>query len=171
MQSDNKIITNKLEKEYGKLSIRLIKQDQAREIYTVDQKNRVLAYALTFFRNTQDQKVRDAHAEIKNGGMIGKTFYKRGLKPKRKILWRGKIKLPKWLKAAFQTDEHLARAQFLEFWVQSQKNKKQLYAVILEIYKPGIALDLSDDINFKDKDVLEINERAYLQDKGLEFVR
>lgn len=74
--------------------------------------------------------------EIKNGGLIGKTFRQHGYEIRKNVIDVYTIKLSQKLKKAFSHKSDFAKARLSEFYAKKESHDPVLYGIVVEVYSP-----------------------------------
>lgn len=110
-------------------------------------------YALTFLTyDPQDDKIYAIDSEIRDGGMIGKTFAKHGYTIRKNVIDVFTVKLTPELKAKLQVTDEYGKGRLTEFYIRHDDSSPSIYSHILEI-KPH-HLEAADVDGF---DVAQLN--------------
>ena len=134
----NKLHTDILEKKYGKISAKIIKQDSRIRIsHLIDEKGISRTFAITLINpEIKNKEVLEINEEIKKGETIGKAFRKKGYEIKKNVIDVFLLKLNKNLKESFKTDKSEAKARISEFYAKKNKEAPIVYGTVLEVYSP-----------------------------------
>ena len=156
-----KLHTDILEQKYGPIHSQVLRHDSVnecaegfeciREARLVDAGDILRTYALTFLtydkKNTELVRI---DAEIRSGGLIGKTFREHGYVIKKNVIDVFLIDVPEWMKKDFHSNESKAKARFTEFYAKKGNETPVIYGIVLEIYSPDFK-DPKDGINEVDR--------------------
>jgi len=151
-----KLHTDVLEEKYGPIhSEVLLHNNEVREMHMLDENNISRTYAVTFFTfDRNNEEILKIDNEIKNGGLIGKTFRKYGYEVRKNVVSVFITELPDSLKEKMKIVEKEAKVRISEFYAKKQGEQPFIYGVVSEIYSP----------NFRPA---SINESDILQDNPL----
>jgi len=163
-----KLHTYTLEKKFGHIDGRIIKQDKnIRIIHLKDGKGISRTLGIVRFLNADKKVIKGAHKKIKNGGLLGKTFKDFKINFRKEFVGSLRVKLPDWLKNDFNTKQNNGFALFSNVLVSDDSllNNEFLYAELIEI----IPLDLKDLFIDKTQSLSEIDEKfnSLLKEAGL----
>lgn len=161
----DRLHTDVLEQKYGPIHAVVLRHDNVkeskrgteriREARLVDEKNVLRTYALTFLTYDRDNnEIANIDDEIRQGGLIGKTFRKYGYEVKKNVVDVFIIEIPDWMKGDFKADTHKAKARLTEFYAKKNNHIPVIYGTVLEIYSPDFK-DPEDGIN--DVDIAQVN--------------
>ena len=156
-----KLHTDILEQKYGPIHADVIRHDNVREAKEgverirearlVDGDNILRTYALTFLTyDRNDKELLQIDEEVREGGLIGKTFREHGYVIKKNVIDVFLISIPEWMKTDFHTDEENAKSRLTEFYAKKNNQTPVIYGQVLEIYSPDFK-DPKDGINDVDK--------------------
>ncbi len=149
----DRLHTDVLEAQYGPIhSVVLRHDDSIREAKLVDENNILRTYALTFLDyDKANKEISEIDHEIRNGGLIGKTFREHGYTIKKNVIDVFLISIPEWMKKDFQTNSDQAKARISEFYAKKEGYTPLVYGKVLEIYSPDFR-NPKDGINNIDTD-------------------
>lgn len=161
----DKLHTDILEQKYGPIHALVIRHDNVtetkkgapriREVKMLDKDNILRTYALTFLTyDKTNEEITNIDEEIRNGGLIGKTFREHGYEIKKNVIDVFLINLPSWMKKDFNNDSDIAKARLTEFYAKKLNETPLIYGTVLEIYSPDFK-NPSEGIN--DIDLQQIN--------------
>jgi len=143
-----KLHTDILEEKYGKIHAKVLKHNsKIRESLLVDSKNIARTYALTFLENWNSNEIKKINEEIKNGEAIGNAFRKSGFAIRKNVLDVFVIKLPYWLKKAFQTKDDSAKARLSEFYAKKKGRLPIIYGIVTEVYTPDFRKPIINEVD------------------------
>ncbi len=156
-----KLHTDILEEKYGPIHADVKRHDNVqevpegieriREVRLVDGRNILRTYALTFLTyDRNDQEVLDIDEEIREGGLIGKTFRAHDYIVKKNVIDVFLIEVPDWMRRDFQTETEKAKARLTEFYAKKEGRAPVVYGQVLEVYSPDFK-DPGDGINEIDR--------------------
>ncbi|MGC9610723.1 MAG: hypothetical protein ABSE68_00665 [Minisyncoccia bacterium] len=133
-----KLHTDVLEEKYGPIHSEVLRHDgEVREVNMVDGKGVSRTYALTFLTfDKNNPEITGIDLEIKNGGLIGKTFREHGYEVRKNVISVFLADLPESLKNKMQTAEDKAKTRLSEFYAKKDGEKPFIYGVVSEIYSP-----------------------------------
>lgn len=162
-----KLHTDILEQKYGSIHAIVLRHDDIREVKDddgierireaklVDEKNILRTYGLTFLTyDKNNQELVGIDSEIRQGGLIGKTFRQHGYSIKKNVIDVFMTPIPTWMKDDFKVDEEEAKARLTEFYAKKENTTPVIYGTVLEIYSPDFK-NPKDGIN--DIDITQIN--------------
>lgn len=160
-----KLHTDILEQKYGPIHAVVLRHDNVREMKKgaerirearlVDEKDILRTYALTFLTYDKDNKeLADIDDEIRQGGLIGKTFREHGYTVKKNVIDVFIMPIPSWMQNDFKADAEEAKARLTEFYAKKENATPVIYGTVLEIYSPDFK-DPRDGIN--DVDITQVN--------------
>lgn len=161
----DKLHTDVLEQKYGPIHAVVLRHDNVhetkkggeriREARLVDENNILRTYALTFLTyNKSNVEISKIDEEIRQGGLIGKTFKKHGYTVKKNVVDVFVLSIPKWMQEDFQVDADKAKARLTEFFAKKDNDVPLIYGTVLEIYSPDFK-DPKDGLN--EVDISQIN--------------
>lgn len=156
-----KLHTDILEQKYGPIHAVVLRHDNVREMKRgaerirearlVDENNVLRTYALTFLTYDKSNKeLADIDDEIRQGGLIGKTFREHGYTVKKNVIDVFIIPIPEWMQKDFQADAEKAKARLTEFYAKKGDSVPVIYGTVLEIYSPDFK-DPEDGVNDVDR--------------------
>jgi len=139
--------TDILEQRYGPIHSEVLRHDNVRETVEgtdcirearlVDEYNVLRTYALTFLTyDRNNEEILNIDDQIRNGGLIGKTFRENGYTVKKNVIDVFLIVIPEWMKKDFQTEAENAKARLTEFYAKKDGEAPVIYGYVLEIYSP-----------------------------------
>lgn len=130
--------TDILEQKYGPVSARVLRHDsRVRESHLVDPQGVSRTYALTFFpHEKRSSDIAAIDSEIRSGKPIGKTFREHGFEIRKNVIHVFILRLPDWLRKAFDRKEGFAKARLSEFLARKEKGQAIVYGTVLEVYSP-----------------------------------
>lgn len=133
-----KLHTDVLEDKYGPIHSEVLNHDMfLREAFLTDNNGVARTYALSFFeQDLFDPKIQTIDNEIKNGGLIGKTFREHGFEVRKNVTDVFVVDLPSIVKNRFQSDEPKAKARLSEFYAKQKDGQPLIYATVMEVYTP-----------------------------------
>ena len=151
----DRLHTDVLEEKYGTVTSKLIRHDDTRttvdalpirEVHIVDSENISRTYALTFLTyDSSNETIYDIDQQIKNGGLIGKTFRNHGYEIRKNVVDVFTVKLSDSLKEWFKVGDNQAKARLAEFYAHKDGNETLIYGYVLELYSPDFRpADVSD---------------------------
>jgi hypothetical protein len=160
-----KLHTDILEKKYGPIHADVIRHDNVREALQgverirearlVDEQDILRTYALTFLTyDRNDEELLRVDEEIREGGLIGKTFRGNGYEIKKNVIDVFLISIPEWMRIDFHTDGEKAKARLTEFYAKKGDKSPVVYGQVLEIYSPDFKKP-EDGIN--EVDLVQVN--------------
>lgn len=160
-----KLHTDILEQKYGPIHAVVLRHDNVREMKKgaerirearlVDEKNILRTYALTFLTYDKDNKeLADIDDEIRQGGLIGKTFREHGYTVKKNVIDVFIIPIPSWMRDDFKVYSKEAKARLTEFYAKKEGSTPVIYGTVLEIYSPDFK-DPKDGVN--GVDIAQVN--------------
>lgn len=160
-----KLHTDILEQKYGPIHAVVLRHDNVRETKRgaerirearlVDEKDVLRTYALTFLTYDKGNKeLADIDDEIRQGGLIGKTFREHGYTVKKNVIDVFIMPIPSWMRNDFKVDEEEAKARLTEFYAKKEEATPVIYGTVLEIYSPDFK-DPKDGVN--DVDIAQVN--------------
>lgn len=153
----DKLHTDILEQKYGPIHCEVIRHDNSREALEgadrvrearlVDENNVLRTYALTFLTyDRNNEEILKIDDQIREGGLIGKTFREYGYTVKKNVVDVFLISIPEWMRRDFKTDAENAKARLTEFYAKKGGEVPVIYGNVLEIYSPDFK-DPNDGIN------------------------
>lgn len=156
----DKLHTDVLEQKYGPIHAVVLRHDNVREmrrgaerireVRLVDEQNISRTYALTFLTYDKSNKeLADIDDEIRQGGLIGKTFRDHGYAVKKNVIDVFIIPIPAWMQKDFRVDAQKAKARLTEFYAKKENTMPLIYGTVLEVYSPDFK-DPADGINSVD---------------------
>jgi hypothetical protein len=133
-----KLHTDVLEEKYGPVNSEVIRHDsEVREVHIVDSQGVSRTYALTFLTfDRNNQQISEIDQEIRNGGLIGKTFRDHGYEIRKNVIHVYTVELPEWLKSRFEHESDVAKARLSEFYAKKEGEAPIIYGIVTEIYSP-----------------------------------
>ncbi|OHA58240.1 MAG: hypothetical protein A2571_03210 [Candidatus Vogelbacteria bacterium RIFOXYD1_FULL_44_32] len=133
-----KLHTDVLEEKYGPVRAEVLRHDnEIREVHIVDESGVSRTYALTFLTFDKNNKeIAEIDQEIKNGGLIGKTFRDHGYEIRKNVIHVYTVELPDWLKSRFENESNEAKARLSEFYAKKKDESPLIYGIVTEIYSP-----------------------------------
>ncbi len=157
--------TDVLERKYGPIHAVVLRHDNVqemkagadriREARLVDEQDILRTYALTFLTyDKRDDEISGIDNEIREGGLIGKTFKKHGYEVKKNVIDVFLMEIPEWMKNDFKDDSEKAKARLTEFYARKEENNPIIYGVVLEVYSPDFK-NPEDGIN--ETDLAQVN--------------
>lgn len=148
---NKKLHTDVLEGKYGPIHSEVINHDMfLREAFLSDKGNIGRTYALSFFeQDLFDPEIQKIDNEIKNGGLIGKTFREHGFEVRKNVTDVFIVDLPDRVKSKFNLSEEKAKARLSEFYAKKKDGQPLIYATVMEVYSPDFR---PADINETDKE-------------------
>lgn len=157
-----KLHTDVLEEKYGPIHSEILRHDDSiREVHMLDKNNISRTYAVTFLTfDKENIELCDINKEIKNGGLIGKTFKDHGYEVRKNVISVFLINLSEDLKQKMETFESKAKVRLSEFYAKKQGESPNIYGIVSEIYSPDFR---SAEIN--DIDVLQDNPTTNAMNK------
>lgn len=152
-----KLHTDILEQKYGPIHANVFRHDNVREMRRgaerirearlVDRNGISRTYALTFLTYDRgNEEIAKIDDEIRQGGLIGKTFREHGYVIKKNVIDVFIIPISPWMKNDFQVEVDEAKARLTEFYAKKGKATPVIYGTVLEIYSPDFK-DPADGIN------------------------
>jgi hypothetical protein len=154
--------TDILERKYGPISSRVLRHDRkVRASHLVDVDGISRTFALTFFPGTKRKTIiKRIDAEIRSGKPIGKTFREHGFEIRKNVISVFIIRLPDWLRKAFDRKEHFAKARISEFLAKKTGAKPLVYGTVLEVYSPDFRPPSINDVDMAQVNApIEVLER------------
>lgn len=159
--TEKKLHADILEEKYGPIHAEVLRHDDSiRESHLKDEKGVSRTYALTFFPDKLAEDITPIDQEIRSGGLIGKTFRDHGYEIRKNVLDVFVLRLPKWLKRDFATDDKSAKARVTEFYAKKEGLPPVIYGMVLEVYSPDFK---EAEINEVDKDQINPTTRVFQQ--------
>lgn len=133
-----KLHTDVLEEKYGPIhSEVLLHNNEVREVHMLDENNISRTYAVTFFTfDRNNEEIFKIDNEIKNGGLIGKTFREHGYEVRKNVVSVFITSLSDSLKQKMKTVEKEAKVRLSEFYAKKEGEAPFVYGVVSEIYSP-----------------------------------
>lgn len=161
----DKLHTDILEQKYGPIHAVVLRHDNVKEIKKgterirearlVDEKNVLRTYALTFLTYDKSNiELVGIDDEIRQGGLIGKTFRDHGYVVKKNVIDVFIVPIPVWMQKDFSVDVKKAKARLTEFYAKKENYAPVIYGTVLEIYSPDFK-DPENGIN--DIDLAQVN--------------
>ena len=140
--------TDILEEKYGEIHTNILKHtSKIREALLIDSKKITRTYALTFLNKWKNKEITKINKNLKNKKAIGKEFRKKGYLIRKNVLNVFIIKIPKWLKKEFQTEENYAKARLSEFYAKKRGNQPIIYGIVTEVYTPDFRKPIINKID------------------------
>ncbi|MEI8339532.1 MAG: hypothetical protein WCF94_02610 [bacterium] len=160
-----KLHTDILEEKYGPIHAVVLRHDNVsespkgakriREARLVDEKDILRTYALTMLTYDKGNKeLVDIDNEIRQGGLIGKTFRSHGYTVKKNVIDVFIMDIPEWMSKDFHKDDKNAKARLTEFYAKKEDSTPVIYGTVLEVYSPDFK-DPKDGIN--EVDMSQVN--------------
>lgn len=151
--------TDVLEQRYGPVHAEVVEHtDERRIVDIVDATGISRTHAITLFPEWCDTPLlSDIDAEIRAGGLIGKTFRNHGYTIRKHVTGVSIVDLPDWLQQKFATEDVQAKARTSEFFARSGNEKPLIYGYVTEIYTPDFR---PAEINTIDINQLSANTSA-----------
>ncbi len=145
-----KLHTDRLEEKYGLIHAVVIQHDDVgrvpkgterlRRARLVDDMDILRTYGLTFLAfDENEQALVSIDAEIREGGLLGKTFRTHGYVVKKSVIDVFLMPIPLWLQKDFQVTAQEAKVRLTEFYAKKDGVAPLYYATIVEIYSPDFA--------------------------------
>jgi hypothetical protein len=133
-----KLHTEVLEEKYGPIHSEVLQHnDFVREVYISDANNIARTYALTIFEyDKADPEICRIDKEIKEGGLIGKTFKNNGYEVRKNVTGVFTIENPNWLCKKFADNSKYSKARLSEFYARKEGTPPIIYGTVLEVYSP-----------------------------------
>ena len=161
----DKLHTDILEDRYGRIHAEVLRhdnvreakkgQERIREARLVDERNILRTYALTFLTyDKANEELVTIDDEIRQGGLIGKTFRDHGFVIKKNVVDVFIAEVPEWMRADFQTETNKAKARLTEFYAKKGEETPVIYGTVLEIYSPDFK---NPDDGINEVDINQIN--------------
>lgn len=161
----DRLHTDNLEAKYGPIHADVLRHDNVREVKRgaerirevrlADELDILRTYALTFLSYDRGNKeLADIDDEIRQGGLIGKTFRDHGYAVKKNVIDVFIMPIPSWMQDDFKESAEEAKARLTEFYAKKDESTPVIYGTVLEIYSPDFK-DPTDGIN--DIDVNQVN--------------
>jgi hypothetical protein len=158
-----KLHTDVLEEKYGTIHSEVLRHNnEVREVHMLDKDNISRTYAITFFTfDRNNEEIIKIDKEIKDGGLIGKTFREHGYEVRKNVISVFITELPDSLKQKMKTEEKKAKVRLSEFYAKKEGENPFIYGVVSEIYSPDFrpALVNETDIS-QDNPITEAMEKA-----------
>lgn len=141
--------TDVLEDKYGPIHSEVLEHsDSVRETFLVDEKGIARTYALTFFPEEQpNQEIKDVDVNIRNGGLIGKTFRESGFAIRKNVIDVSVLEIPEWLQKKFAVNADKAKARLSEFYAKREGGEPVVYGTVLEVYTSDFRAAEINDID------------------------
>lgn len=158
-----KLHTDVLEEKYGVIHPEVLRHDEeTREVHMLDKDNISRTYALTFFAfDRSNLEIAKIDEEIKNGGLIGKTFRDHGYEVRKNVISVFVTELPAFLKDRMQAEGNNAKVRLSEFYAKKQDGEPVIYGVVSEVYSPDFRpAEISEQDILQDNPPSEAMERA-----------
>lgn len=158
-----KLHTDVLEEQYGDIHSEVLRHDdKIREVHMLDKNNISRTYALTFLTFDRDnEEIAKIDKEIRDGGLIGKTFRGCGYEVRKNVISVFITELPDSLKQKMKTDEKEAKIRLSEFYAKKEGKEPFIYGVVSEIYSPDFRPAVVNDIDIsQDNPLTEAMEKA-----------
>jgi hypothetical protein len=161
----DKLHTDILEQKYGPIHADVLRHDNVRETKKgaerirearlVDEKNILRTYALTFLTyDKENEEIAKIDDEIRQGGLIGKTFREHGHEIKKNVIDVFITPIPDWMRDDFKVTTNEAKARLTEFYAKKTDATPTIYGTVLEIYSPDFK-NPADGIN--EVDINQVN--------------
>lgn len=131
-----------LEKLFGPIKNRIIKQDENIRIIHLDDKNGVSrTLGIVRFFNIENNFLGNSHQKIVAGAMLGKTLFDSDIDFDKEFIGTVRVKLPVWLKEDFKTEQNSSLANFskISIYTDRKADDKFLYSELIEIVPPEFA--------------------------------
>lgn len=149
--------TSVLEKLFGSIDLRIIRQDEDIRIIQLNDKNEISrTLGVVRFLNIESKQLKIAHGKILEGGLLGKTLLDLDIDFDKEFIGKLQVKLPDWLKKDFNTQQDTSLAFFSKILVRtnSLSDRNLLYAELVEIIPP----ELTDVFVDKTKSLSKIDD-------------
>lgn len=136
--TEKKLHTDILEEYYGEIHSEVsVHNEQFREADLVDKEGITRTYALTFLTfDRKNEELSEINEEIKNGGLIGKSFRKHCYTIKKNVIDVIVLDIPESLRKKFNCTETQAKARLSEFYAKKEGSSPVIYGEVLEVYTP-----------------------------------
>jgi len=135
--------TYTLEKLFGTLDLRIIKQKGSIRIIELNDKDNISrTLGIVRFINVSGEFLKETHDKIRSGGLLGKTLYESDIEFNKEFMGSLQVKLPNWLKEDFKSkcDSGLAFYSKISVFDDFSMINEFVYSELIEI----IPLELED---------------------------
>lgn len=164
--------TSTLEKLFGYIDLKIIRQDEdVRIVQLNDEKGISRTLGIVKFFNIDNDLLVEVHEKILEGGLLGKTLFDYNIDFDKKLIGTLQVKLPKWLKKDFDTDQDSSFAIISKISIcnDSLSNDKILYSELIEIIPPELTDVFVDKT--KQLDNISLNVLSLFKSANLEVIK
>ena len=161
--------TSTLEKLFGSIDLRIIRQDDdVRIVQLNDKKGISRTLGVVKFFNVDNDLLVEVHKRILDGGLLGKTLFDSNVDFDKEFIGTLQVKLPKWLKEDFKTEQDSCFAIFSKISINTNiiSKDKILYSELIEIIPPELTtmfVDKTKQLNNLSLNVLSLFKSANLE--------
>jgi len=164
--------TSTLEKLFGSIDLRIIRQDEDVRIVQLNDENGISrTLGIVKFFNIENDLLVEAHEKILKGGLLGKTLFDSNIDFDKKLIGTLQVKLPQWLKNDFNTEQDSGFAIISKISINNDRlsNDKLLYSELIEIIPP----ELTDVFIDKTKQLedISLNVLSLFKSTNLEIIK
>lgn len=161
--------TSTLEKLFGSINLRIIRQDKDVRIVQLNDENGISrTLGIVKFFNIENDLLVEVHKKILEGGLLGKTLFDSNIDFDKKFIGTLQVKLPQWLKNDFDTEQDSSFAIISKISIYNNRlsNDKLLYSELIEIIPPELTdvfIDKTKQLENISLNVLSLFESANLE--------
>ena len=161
--------TSTLEKLFGSIDLRIIRQDEDVRIVQLNDENGISrTLGIVKFFNIDNDLLVEVHEKILEGGLLGKTLFDSNIDFDKKFIGTLQVKLPQWLKKDFDTEQDSSFAIISKISIYNDRltNDKLLYSELIEIIPPELTdvfVDKTKQLNNISLNVLSLFKSANLE--------
>ncbi len=164
--------TSTLEKLFGSINLRIIRQDEDVRIVQLNDENGISrTLGIVKFFNVENDLLVEVHEKILEGGLLGKTLFDSNINFDKKFIGTLQVKLPQWLKNDFDTEQDSSFAIISKISIYNDRlsNDKLLYSELIEIIPP----ELTDIFIDKTKQLenISLNVLSLFKSANLEVIK
>lgn len=164
--------TSTLEKLFGAIDLRIIRQDEDVRIVQLNDENGISrTLGIVKFFNIENDLLVEVHEKILEGGLLGKTLFDSNINFDKKFIGTLQVKLPQWLKNDFDTEQDSSFAIISKISIYNDRlsNDKLLYSELIEIIPP----ELTDVFIDKTKQLenISLNVLSLFKSANLEVIK
>lgn len=149
--TEKKLHTDHLEEKYGPIHSQVLRHDNfMREVFLTDEEGIARTYALTIFEfDKNNAEIKEIDSEIKNNGLIGKTFRDHGYLVRKNVTDVFILEMPPLLIDEFRVFSINAKARLSEFYAKKAYSEPVIYGTVLEVYSPDFRDPEINDYDLK----------------------
>jgi hypothetical protein len=133
--------SSRLESLLGEITCELISQEgDIRKVHLRDANGISKTLGIVRFATIKDKGLQQAHRQIVNGELLGKTLFEANIDFKKSYLGHAEVMLPAWLRKDFDTSKSNSIALCSRIYVNSRKGREHqnLYAEVVEVIPPSL---------------------------------